>query len=222
MSTLDYMSDVVKIDVWSDVACPWCYIGKRKLEAAIESFESAGGKVNVEYHSYLLNPEMPEDFEGGQRDYLAKHKGLDLGLVDNMSLRIKGIAESLGLHYDFDNQIMTNTGLAHQLIHFAKTRGLQAEMKERLLKAHFVEALHVGKLDTLVELATQVGLNPDEVRQALTEGEFATAVQEDIDQARAYGITGVPFFVIQNKYGISGAQDSAVLLSAMQQANSEN
>ncbi|MFM7030520.1 MAG: DsbA family protein [Micrococcales bacterium] len=211
------MSKTIKVDVWSDVACPWCYIGKRKLENAIQEFEAKGGSVEVEYHSYLLNPEMPVDYEGSQKDYLAAHKGLPLVQVESMSDRVKRIASDVGLRYDFENQIMTNTILANQLIHFAKSKGKQAEMKERLMAAHFVEARHVGKIDVLSDLAAEIGLDRQEAKDALESEKYLGDFQGDIAQAREYGITGVPFFVLQGRYGISGAQESATFLNAFEQ-----
>lgn len=211
----------IKVDVWSDIACPWCYIGKRKLEAAVSQFRSAGGEVEIEYHSFLLNPEMPIEYQGGQADYLSKHKGLPLTEVLQMSERISQIAEAVGLKYDFENQIMTNTKMAHRLLHFAKLHGLQHEMKERLMAAHFVEAKHVGEIASLTELAVQVGLPKEAVIATLASDDFAQAVEQDIADARALGITGVPFFVINRKYGISGAQDSGVLVSAFSQVAAE-
>jgi len=211
------VSKTIKVDVWSDVACPWCYIGKRKLENAIREFEAKGGSVEVEYHSYLLNPEMPVDYEGSQKDYLSAHKGLPLTQVETMSDRVKRIASDVGLHYDFDNQVMTNTILAHQLIHFAKSKGKQTEMKERLMAAHFVEARHVGKVEVLAELAAEIGLDRQEANDALEDKRYLGDFEADVAQAREYGITGVPFFVLQGQYGISGAQESTTFLNAFEQ-----
>lgn len=203
------MTQSIKVDVFSDVACPWCYVGKRKLEQGITEFEAAnpGSKVEVEYHSYQLNPDMPVDYEGGQADYLAQIKGFPLEQVALMNQRLGGIAKDVGLNYDFDAMQMTNTHLAHQLLQFAKTKGKQQQMKERIMSAHFVEGLHVGKVDQLVKLATDVGLDAHEVKTVLENGSFKDAVEIDIAQAREFGIQGVPFFVIQNKYGMEGAQN---------------
>ena len=218
------MSQTIKLNVWSDIACPWCYIGKRKLEAAIAEFHVKQPSVvfDVEYHSFLLNPEMPVEYAGSQRDSLAQHKGLDLASIDQMSERVTAIAKSVSLDYDLKNQVMTNTALAHAALHFAKTEGKQAEFKERLMSAHFVEARHVGRLEDIVELGTQVGLDADALRDALVSGEYVAAVGQDLEQAAAYGITGVPFFVIQEKYGVSGAQDSAVFVAAFENVLAES
>ena len=213
------MNEPIKIDIWSDVACPWCYIGKRKLENAIREFSTQGTQtpIEVEYHSYLLNPDMPVEYEGGQTDYLVEYKGMPREQVIAMTERLKGIAAGIGLNYDMEHMHMTNTVLAHQLLQYAKTQGKQVEMKERIMSAHFVEALHVGRADVLAQLAAEVGLDRAEVMRVLESGEFLPAFNADIEQARAYGITGVPFFVIDGKYGVSGAQNSDVFVGAFNQ-----
>lgn len=213
----------IKVDVWSDVACPWCYIGKRKLEAAISQFEGldSGNHIEVEYHSYLLNPDMPVDYEGSQVDYLCELKGFSREQVAQMSERITAIAASVGLNYNFADQIMTNTVLAHQLLHFAKAHGKQVEMKERIMDAHFVKAEHVGRVDDLVRLAAEVGLDADQAREALESGQYLPDFNADIEQARAFGISGVPFFVLNGKYAVSGAQDSSVFVNAFEQLSNE-
>ena len=213
------MNEPIKIDIWSDVACPWCYIGKRKLENAIREFSTQATQtpIEVEYHSYLLNPDMPVEYEGGQTDYLVEYKGMPREQVIAMTERLKGIAAGVGLNYDMEHMHMTNTVLAHQLLQYAKTQGKQVEMKERIMSAHFVEALHVGRADVLAQLAAEVGLDRAEVMRVLESGEFLPAFNADIEQARAYGITGVPFFVIDGKYGVSGAQNSDVFVGAFNQ-----
>ena len=211
------MTQNIRVDIWSDVACPWCYIGKRKFEAAAEQFRAQGGEVEVEYHSYLLDPSMPVDYEGSQIDYLANRKGMPVEQVEAMSERITDIAKAVDLHYDFEHQIMTNTVLAHQLIHFAKQQGKQAEMKERLFKAYFVEGKHIGRVGALADLAEEVGLNRAEVVTALEAETYRPDFDADVAQAQAYGISGVPFFVINGKYGISGAQETQTFLDAFTQ-----
>jgi predicted DsbA family dithiol-disulfide isomerase len=217
------MNEPIKVDVWSDVACPWCYIGKRKLEAAIKEFTAEGTQtpVVVEFHSFLLNPDMPVDYEGSQTDYLADHKGISREQVVSMTERLTAIAASVDLKYDMQHMHMTNTVLAHQLLHFAKTKGKQTQMKERIMSAHFVEALHVGRIDVLAQLAADVGLDRGEAKQVLESGEFIPAFEADIEQARAYGISGVPFFVIDGKYGVSGAQNPDAFVNAFNQVLTE-
>ncbi|MFF2620378.1 DsbA family oxidoreductase [Oerskovia jenensis] len=213
------MSEKVKVDIWSDVACPWCYVGKRRFETALAGFvgRDDAPEVEIEYHSFELAPDTPVDFEGTEVDFLAKHKGMPAGQVEQMLGQMTTVAAAEGLAYDFDALQHTKTLKAHELLHLAKSRGKQVEMKERLLKAYFEQGRHVGRIDELVALATEVGLDADEVRAALESGEFEDAVEQDIAQARAYGISGVPFFVFNGKYGVSGAQDPAVFTQVLDQ-----
>jgi predicted DsbA family dithiol-disulfide isomerase len=208
----------LKIDVWSDVACPWCYIGKRKFEAGAAL---AGTDVEVEYHSFELSPDTPVDFDGTAADFLAGHKGIDVTQVTQMLAQVTAIAKDVGLEYDYDALQHTNTVLAHELVHFAKANGLQLEMTERLFKAYFVEGGHVGRVDSLVALATEVGLDPEAARAALEQHTYLDDVRADQAQAVAYGIQGVPFFVIDGRYGVSGAQAPETFAQAIAQAASE-
>ncbi len=212
------MSSPVKVDIWSDIACPWCYIGKRKFEEGVRRF---GGHVEVEYHSFELSPDTPVDFEGSAADFLAGHKGLPKETVTQMIDRVIAIADSVGLEYDYEALQHTNTVKAHQLLHYAKDRGRQIEMKERLLRAYFIEGRHVGRVEDLAELAAEVGLDRADVVRSLETDEHLGAVRGDQAQAAAYGINGVPFFVFEGKYGVSGAQDAAVFAEALTQVASE-
>ncbi|WP_430591739.1 DsbA family oxidoreductase [Humidisolicoccus flavus] len=212
------MNATIKVDIWSDVQCPWCYIGKRRFESGVEQF---GGEVDVTYHSYELAPDTPVDFEGSAADYLTQRKGLPLEQVEAMLDNVTGIAKSVGLDYNFDTVKQTNTGKAHELLHFAKAHGRQIEMNERLLKAYFVEGAHVGELEQLADLAAEVGLDRDEALAALEAGTHRGAVEADLAQANAYGIQGVPFYVIDGKYGVSGAQEAATFADVLTQVLEE-
>ena len=205
----------MKVDIWSDIACPWCYIGKRKFEAGVETF---GGDVDVEYHSFQLAPDTPVDFVGSAADSLATRKGIPREQVAEMFDRVTGIAKQVGLDYNYDAVRHTNTVLAHELLHYAKAHGCQVEMKERLLRAYFIEGKHVGRIDDLAVLAADIGLDRADVVRSLTEEEFLADVRADESLASEYGIQGVPFFVIDGKYGISGAQDAATFAAALKQA----
>ena len=209
------MTTPIKVDIWSDVQCPWCYIGKRKFESGVELF---GQPVEIEYHSFELAPDTPVDFEGTTLDYLAERKGLSPDHVRSMLDNVTNIAAEVGLTYDFDHVHQTNTRKAHELLHYAKAHGKQIEMKERLLKAYFVNGEHVGDLATLSALASDVGLDGADVLRSLEAGEFAEAVAADIVQAEVYGISGVPFYVIDGKFGISGAQSPETFAAALTQA----
>lgn len=212
------MSNAIKVDVWSDIQCPWCYIGKRRFEQALEQFD---GEVEIEYHSFELSPDTPVDFDGTPADYLSKHKGLPLEQMQGMLRQVTAVAESVGLEYDFDRVHQTNTVKAHELLHFAKSKGRQAEMKERLLNAYFVRGEHVGRVESLADIAADLGFDRDEVVRVLDSGEFTAAVKADVAQASAYGIQGVPFFVFDGKYGVSGAQESATFEQVLRQVREE-
>lgn len=202
------MTDKITIDVWSDIACPWCYIGKRNLEAGLAqtAADTDAPQVDVTFHSFELSPDTPVDFEGDEVDFLAGHKGMPRERVREMLDQVTGVAAGSGLQYRFDLLQHTNTVKAHELLHFAKAQGRQYEMAERLMSAYFTEGKHVGRVDDLVDLAVEVGLDASDVRDALESGRHLADVRADQAQAQAYGIQGVPFFVIDGKYGVSGAQ----------------
>ncbi|MEX8031761.1 DsbA family protein [Microbacterium sp. 20-116] len=202
------MTDAIKIDVWSDIACPWCYIGKRNLENGLAATASDDDApvVEIEYHSFELSPDTPEDFDGGEVDYLSQHKGISPESAREMLDRVTGVAAEAGLEYRFDILKHTNTVKAHELLHFAKENGRQLELAELLMSAYFLEGRHVGRDDDLVALAVEAGLDQDAAREALASQRYRPAVRADQAQAQQYGITGVPFFVIDGKYGVSGAQ----------------
>ncbi|WP_370454803.1 DsbA family protein [Schumannella sp. 10F1B-5-1] len=208
----------MKVDIWSDVQCPWCYIGKRRFEAAAAEFP---GQVEVEYHSFELAPDTPVDYEGTPIDYLSDRKGISRDQASAMIDRVTGIADSVGLDYHYDDIHQTNTVLAHELLHWAKSLGRQLELKERLLKAYFVDGRHVGRAEDLADLAAEVGLDRDEALAVLADHRFLPAVKQDVAQAAAYGINGVPFFVVEGKYGVSGAQESATFLQVLETVAAE-
>ena len=213
------VNEPIKIDVWSDIACPWCYIGKRNLESglAVAAQSADAPVVEVTYHSYELSPDTPVDFDGSEIDFLAGHKGMPAEQVKQMLENVTGVAANAGLEYNFDILKHTNTVKAHELLHFAKEQGVQPEMKERLMRAYFSARSHGGRVEDLAVLASEVGLDADATREALTSGRFTAAVRADQAQAQAYGINGVPFFVIDGKYGVSGAQPAEAFTQILQQ-----
>jgi predicted DsbA family dithiol-disulfide isomerase len=209
----------VKVDVWSDVQCPWCYIGKRKFEKGVAD---SGVDVEVEYHSFELAPDTPVDFEGTPVDYLSAKYRTSREQAQAMVYRVVGIAAEVGLDYDYDHIHQTNTVLAHELLHLAKAHGKQGELKERLLRAYFVEARHVGRADELADLAAEVGLDRSEALAALADHRYLPAVKADMAQAVAYDITGVPFYLVGGRYGVSGAQDATVFAQVLTQVAAES
>lgn len=211
-------TEPIKVDIWSDIACPWCFIGKRKFEAGVAA---AGLPVEVEYHSFELSPGTAVEVEGHHVEHLAQHLGVPLEQATAMIDRVSGIAESVGLHYDYDALQSTNTVLAHQLIHYAKAKGLQLEMKEHLMKAYFEDGRHVGRIPELADLATELGLDRDDVIRSLTANEYLDDVRADIALAGELGIRGVPFFVLDGRFGVSGAQDPATFANVLQQVADE-
>lgn len=218
------MTDAIRIDVWSDIACPWCYIGKRNLENGLAeaSRDDDAPAVEVTFHSFELAPDTPVDFEGGEAEYLARHKGISRDQAEQMLERVTGVAAEAGLQYRFDILKHTNTVKAHELLHFAKAHGRQHEMAERLMAAYFTEGRHVGREDDLVALATDAGLDGEAAREALRSGRYLEAVRADQAQASAYGINGVPFFVIDGKYGVSGAQPASAFAQIVRQVWAEH
>ena len=205
----------VKVDIWSDIACPWCYIGKRKFEAAVAGFADG---VEIEYHSFELAPDTPADFEGSETDYLARHKGITAAQSAAMLDSVTRIAADVGLRYDFDALHHTNTVKAHQLVHYAKAKGAQADMEERLMKAYFEEGRHLGRSDVLADIGVEAGFDRDDVIRSLADDEFLPAVRADQAQAAEYGIDAVPFFVLDDTYGVAGAQEPAVFREALARA----
>jgi predicted DsbA family dithiol-disulfide isomerase len=217
------MSEPLSVQIWSDVQCPWCYIGKRRFEAALAELaaDPEAPQVEVVYRSFELAPDTPVDFEGTPVDYLSERKGIAPEQARAMIDRVTGIAESVGLDYRYDDIHQTNTVLAHELLHFAKAHGTQLELKERLLRAYFTEGRHIGRADDLADLAAEVGLDREAAASALAEHTYLPDVKADMAQAVAYGIQGVPFFVIDDRYGISGAQETAHFVAALRQAAAE-
>ncbi|WP_407541335.1 DsbA family oxidoreductase [Deinococcus radiomollis] len=210
----------ITVDIWSDIACPWCFIGKRRFEAALAEFPQAG-QVDVVWHSFELDPNAELAKSVNMRDALTLKYGVPSAQAQEMMDNMTRTAAEEGLEYHFERTRLTNTFQAHQVIHLAAEHGLQGEMKERFLKAYMSEGAHLGDPEVLVSLAVEVGLDRGEVRSALENQTYAAAVRQDEAQARAYGIQGVPFFVLGGKYGVSGAQSPETLLGALGQVWSE-
>ncbi len=214
----------MRIDIWSDIVCPWCYIGLTRFGRVLSSYEHADG-VDVHLRAFQLDPHLPEAFDGTEVEYLAESKGMSLDGVRQMFDHVQAAASTEGLRLDFDQVKVANSRRAHRLLHAARTAdqtGQPAwEIALSLFKAHFVDGLSISDPDTLVRLATEAGLDGRLASEAMDSAELDLEVSADIQQAAAYGITGVPFFVLENKYGISGAQPAEVLTSALEQVWAE-
>ncbi|WP_077489398.1 DsbA family oxidoreductase [Sinomonas mesophila] len=212
----------MNVDIWSDIACPWCFIGKRRFEKALAGFPHKD-QVTVTWHSYQLDPSLPEHFDGTELDYLSQRKGLPAEQVRQMFDHVTLVAAAEGLDYDFGRIVVANSSAGHELIHVAKARSLEAAdaVKEALLSAHFEHGEDIGSRGLLVRIGTEAGLDAEEVTAALESGRYRDAVRADIAQARAYGIQGVPFFVFEGKYGISGAQSPELFAQTLETAWAE-
>src|SRR5690554_1564485 len=195
----------MKIEIWSDVMCPFCYIGKRNFETALSDFADKN-KIEVEWKSYQLDPSMPEVATESQEDYLIKRKGMNREQVQGMLENVTRMAEQAGLEYHLDKSIMANSKKAHQLIQFAKTKNLGSEMEEQLFKAFFTDGKNIADTEVLTQLGKEIGLDEDELQTAFTDEQYQYQMAQDIQEARNIGVQGVPFFVFDRKYGISGAQ----------------
>jgi predicted DsbA family dithiol-disulfide isomerase len=204
----------MRVDIWSDLVCPWCYVGKRRFERALADF-AGRDDVDVVHRSFQLNPAAPRDHQTNRREMLMRKYRLTPQQVDEMDARMVRIAAADGLEYHLDGTVSGNTGDAHQLVHFARDHGAQDAMIERLYRAYFVDRHSIFDRDSLVTLAGQAGLDQTEAGAALREDRYAAAVERDMEAARRLGITGVPFFLIDERVGVSGAQSSDVFLEAL-------
>jgi len=211
----------MQVEIWSDVVCPWCYIGKRRFEAALARFEHRD-QVEVTWRSFELDPSAPRRREGRNIERLAAKYGMSVEQAEAAQDRVSRIADEEGLLYDLDRAQGGNSFDAHRLIHLAAEHGVQDEMKERLMAAYFVEAQPIGDADTLEKLAVDVGLDPAEVRRVLAGDAYRQEVRADEAAASTLGISGVPFFVIDRAYGVSGAQPADTLLEVLDQAWTES
>ena len=210
----------MKIEIWSDIACPWCYVGKRRFEQALQQFEHAGD-VEVTWRSFELDPHAPRTHAESQDELLAKKYVLPVEKARAMNERMTAEARKEGLDFHLDRVKVGNTFDAHRLVHLAAESGRADAMKERLMRAYFTEGEAVGDPDTLVRLGAEVGLGEGRVREIVNGDAYANDVRADEERARSFGISGVPFFAIDERYGVSGAQPADVLLGALREAYEE-
>jgi predicted DsbA family dithiol-disulfide isomerase len=210
----------LRIDVWSDIACPWCYVGKRRLERALQEFPH---DVDVVWHSFELDPAAPKarDTSVSHAERIAKKYGMSVEQARKNSDRLCDTARGEGLAFDFEHIRSGNTFDAHRLVHLGRARGVQGAVKERLLKAYLEEGALMSDHATLVRLGVEAGLDESEATDMLASDQFAEEVRADELQARELGINGVPCFVLDERFAVSGAQSPQILLSALHQAWSE-
>lgn len=207
----------MQIEIWSDVICPWCYIGKRRFETALADF-AQGDDVQVIWRSFELDPNAPQQYPGTLEDRLARKYGVSPQEAAAMNARVTGVAAEIGLEYHLENARPGNTFDAHRLLHFAAARQLGDRATERIMHGYFSEALPVGDRAALARLAPEFGIAESDALAMLESDAYADAVRADEARAAAFGISGVPFFVFDEKSGISGAQPVEVFAEALQQA----
>lgn len=210
----------MKVEIWSDIACPFCYIGKREFENALDRFPDKE-RVEVVWKSFQLDPSAPKRSDEDMYDMLLKKKG---GTREQMKSMVSGVVErarTVGLEYNMDKAVMVNTYDGHRLIQLAKSKGLGDAMEERLFKAHFIDGADLSDHATLQRMGEEAGLRTDDVTALWSGDVFGDAVRADIAEAQRIGVRGVPFFVLDGKYAVSGAQAADHFLGALQQAWAE-
>jgi len=210
----------MKVDIWSDVRCPFCYIGKRKFEKALEKF-SHKNEIEVDWHSFELDPDLKTDPAVNAVEHIAEIKGISKTQAEGMHQHVTGVAKEIGLDFNFEKNVVANSFNAHRLIQLAKTHGLANEAEEALFKAHFTEGKNIDDKDTLLGMGVAIGLEEDEVKKIFISDAFTKEVRRDEMQAQSIGIRGVPFFILNNKYAVSGAQSPDIFLQALSQAWTE-
>ncbi|WP_219838664.1 DsbA family oxidoreductase [Paenibacillus sp. R14(2021)] len=204
----------MKVEIWSDIACPFCYIGKRRFEAGLADFAHKD-EIEIVYRSFQLDPSAEKYPKEDAYGHVAAKYGVSRERSIAMHENLVQQAAELGLTYNFEHAVPANSLDAHRLIHYAGRYGKRTEAAELLFKAYFTDSKHIGELDTLVGIAAEIGLNPDEARDVLNGDEFTTEVQAECSEASQLGATGVPFFVINRKYAVAGAQQSDVFLDVL-------
>jgi predicted DsbA family dithiol-disulfide isomerase len=211
----------MNVEIWSDVVCPWCYLGMRRFERAAAAFGRAG-EVTVTYRSFELDPGAPVQRTGTHAEHLARKYGMTIEQAEESGRQMTRRAAAEGLEFRFDLMRGGSTFDAHRLLHLARDHGLQPQLKERLMRATFTEGSPVSDRDSLVRLATEAGLPAAKPAAVLDGDAYAEAVRADEQQAARYGITGVPFFVADGKFAVGGAQPPEVLLRLLQRAHADS
>ena len=205
------------INIWSDVRCPFCYIAKRKFEKALEKFPHKE-KVNIIWKSFELDPNMETNTEINPLEYLSRVKGISKERAVEMHQHVATVAREVGLNFNSEKSIVANSFNAHRLIQLAKTKSLGNEMEEALFKAYFEEGKNIDDKETLIKIGITIGLAENEAKGLFTSDDFAKEVRADESQAQSLGINGVPFFVLNNKYAVSGAQSPETFLDVLNQS----
>ncbi len=213
-------SPKMQVEIWSDVMCPFCYIGKRRFDQALASFDHKD-QVEPVWKSFQLAPDIKTSPGKNLHQYLAEHKGISLGEAKQMNARVTEMARQAGLTYRFDQAVVANSRNAHRFSHFARHHGRQHEAEELLFHAYFTEGKNIDDYETLIQLGVEIGLDEPALRSALEAGSYDKEVQADIQEANEIGIRGVPFFIFDHKYAVSGAQSLEIFQSALNKSFTE-
>lgn len=210
----------MKIEIWSDYVCPFCYIGKRTLEQALEK-SGYSSQAEISFKAYELDPNTPQDSTVSVYESLAKKTGQTVEQAKKMTEGAAAHARTVGLEYDFDKMMQVNTFTAHRLVKWAETQGKEAALVELLMKNYFIEGKNVNEQQVLEDAAEMVGLPREQATEVITSARFEQEVRADIEEARQIGVQGVPFFVVNRKYAISGAQPVEAFVEALEQIGEE-
>ncbi|HEY9178721.1 MAG TPA: DsbA family oxidoreductase [Flavipsychrobacter sp.] len=207
----------MKVDIWSDVMCPFCYIGKRHFEQALQQL-TYGDSIEVVWHSFQLDPDTKTQPDKDVYSYLAERKGQTLEWSKQAHKHVSDMAARAGLQYNFDKAVVANSFDAHRVVQLAKTYGKGDAMEEQLFKGYFTEGKNIADHDVLADMAAGIGIEKQAVSDVLNSDAYSAEVKADIETAARIGINGVPFFVINNRYGVSGAQPAATFVEALNKA----
>jgi len=208
----------MNIEIWSDIVCPFCYIGKRNLEAALAQFPQAA-TVKLTWKSFQLDPDLPkDDAYRNVYHYLSERKGMSLPQVKQMTAHVEAVGKQAGVDLDFDHAIVANTFDAHRLVHLADQHGRATDVTERLFRSYFTDGLHIGARETLIGVGVAAGLNRAAIEQLLDGNGLTDEVEKDIQEAHILGIRSVPFFVFDRRFAVSGAQPVSAFLETLQKA----
>jgi len=210
----------MKIKIWSDIMCPFCYIGKRKFEKALEQFEHKD-EVEIEWKSFQLDPDLQTEGKQNIHEYLAERKGWTVEYAKKLNENVTEMAREMGLVYNFDKTVVANSFNAHKLIQLAKENDLGDKAEEALFRTYFTEGGNIDDIKNLIELGLELGLKEGDVKDAFNNEKYSAAVVNDINEARRVGVRGVPFFLIDNKYVVSGAQDPETFLEVLKKSKTE-
>lgn len=210
----------MKVEIWSDVMCPFCYIGKRRFEKALSQFEDRDN-LEIIWKSFQLSPDIKTDPTINSHEFLAKHKGMSVDQARQLNQQVVQMAATEGLEYNLDKQIVANSFNAHRFTHFAKAHGRQHDAEEALFRAHFTEGKNIDDYAILVDLGVSVGLDGEALRKSLERNDYADDVRQDIYESQQVGLRGVPHFLINGKYTISGAQAPELFLTNLRIAYEE-